>query len=64
MSAEKKDLNSLLIEQVVFQIREDIDSNDVESLEELLRFVPVKNLIHYLPEEDWKPFNKLLNDPS
>jgi hypothetical protein len=49
-----------LIEKVVEQIKEDLHCGEVEALEELLTFVPVENLIGYLPEEDWKPFNHLV----
>jgi len=48
MNVEQK-----LIERVVQQIRDDLYSGDVESLEELLRFLPKENLIQYLPEEEW-----------
>ena len=49
-----------LIETAVKQIELDIHCGDVEALEELLTFIPVENLIAYLPEEDWKPFNHLV----
>lgn len=54
------ELKHKLIEEVANQIKEDIDNGDVEAIEELLRFCPVENLIAYLPEDDCKPFNKLL----
>ena len=47
------DSSQALIDRVVEQIREDFDMGDIESLEELLRFVPKEKLIQYLPEEEW-----------
>lgn len=49
-----------LINKVIDQISIDIYT-DIEALEELLRFVPVENLIGYLPEEYWKDYEHLIN---
>ena len=48
-----------LIELVVQQIRQDVHCGEVEAIEELLTFLPIVNLIEYLPEEDWKQFKHL-----
>ena len=40
-----------LLLQVIEQIKEDIYENYLESLEELLNFIPNENLINYLSEE-------------
>ncbi len=48
-----------LIEKVVEQIKEDVHCGYYESLEGLLEFLSIDNLIEYLPEEDWKPFKHL-----
>ena len=48
-----------LIETVVKQIELDIHCSDYEALEEVLGFMPIDNLIEYLPEEDWKQFKHL-----
>ena len=48
-----------LIEKVVEQIKEDVHCGEVEAIEELLTFLPVVNLIEYLPEGDWKQFKHL-----
>ena len=57
MNKEQSDnLKQELIERVVEEIKQDLNFNDVESLEELLRFCPTKNLIAYLPEEEWGKF--------
>ena len=48
-----------LIETVIKQLEVDIHCHDLEAVEEMLGFVPVENLIAYLPEEDWKPFKHL-----
>jgi hypothetical protein len=41
-----------LIDRVLEQIKKDVESQDLMALDELLRFVPVKYLTGYLPEED------------
>lgn len=48
-----------LIETVLQQIVMDVHCGDSEAIEELLKFLPVVNLIEYLPEEDWKQFKHL-----
>lgn len=48
-----------LIEIVVEQIRQDVHCGEYEALAELLTFLPVVNLIEYLPEEEWKQFKNL-----
>ncbi len=40
-----------LLLQVIEQIKEDIRDNYIESLEELLNFIPNENLLGYLQEE-------------
>lgn len=40
-----------LIELVLKQIQDDVDSNDLTALEELLKRVPAQVLKSYLPEE-------------
>ena len=39
-----------LIEKVLNQIVADVESGDVTSIQELLKFVPEVNLKNYLPE--------------
>ena len=51
-----------LIETVLQQIVMDVHCGDSEAIEELLSFIPIGNLIAYLPEEDWKQFKHLRND--
>jgi len=50
-----------LIEKVCEQIVLDVHCGELEAIEELLSFLPVVNLIEYLPEEDWKQFKNLTN---
>lgn len=40
-----------LLKLVIKQIKEDIKDNYIESLEELLNFIPNENLLGYLDEE-------------
>lgn len=49
-----------LIDTVLEQIVMDVHCGDSEAIEELLSFIPVENLIGYLPEEDWKPYKHLV----
>ena len=48
-----------LLDAVIDQIREDFSYGYSEAVYELLSFIPVKNLVHYLPEEDWEQFKDL-----
>ena len=48
-----------LIEIVIDQLRLDVRCGELEAIEELLGFLPIVNLIEYLPEEDWKQFKHL-----
>lgn len=45
-----------LIDAVLEQIKENIAEGDLTAIEELLRFVPLQNLIQFLPEEVWKNY--------
>lgn len=56
---EAKELKQKLIERVVEHIKRDIEWGDVEAIEELLNFCPTKNLVGYLPEEEWNEFFEL-----
>jgi len=57
---DKKASKEFLIETVIEQIKVDVHCHTLEAIEELLGFIPVENLIAYLPEEDWKPFMHLV----
>lgn len=52
-------LKAELIELVVHHIKQDIEYGDVEAVEELLSFCPTKNLVGFLPEEEWDKFFEL-----
>lgn len=56
---QAKELKQQLIEQVVDNIKRDIEYGDVEAIEELLRFCPTNNLVSYLPEEEWDKYKEL-----
>ena len=53
-----KEQKEVLINKVIDLIKEDITTGDLTALDELLRFVPTKNLIGYLPEELWGSFGE------
>jgi len=48
-----------LVERVVEQIKQDLAEYGVEAIEELLFFCPTKNLVGYLPEEEWGEYFEL-----
>ena len=48
-----------LIDTVYDQIMHDIKIGYGEAIEELITFLPIVNLIEYLPEERWKEFKHL-----
>lgn len=45
-----------LINAVIEQLTNDLNSGDCTVLEQLLKQIPVDNLIQSLPEESWKEF--------
>lgn len=56
---EFDELEDKLIDRVIDQIKKDIQEGDETAIVELLWSTPLKNLIAYLPEEEWKEFNQL-----
>jgi hypothetical protein len=56
-----KTINDLL-DIALEQIKLDVRCGDYTALQELLKFVPVENLIEYLPEGDWRQFKHLKNN--
>jgi len=57
--ANRSQIQQDLIDAVINQIRYDISFGDETAIDELLGFVPVENLIGYLPEEDAEKFSIL-----
>jgi hypothetical protein len=53
-----------LIDTALEQIKLDVHTGELLALDELLGFLPNKNLIEYLPEEDWKQFKHLRDDTT
>lgn len=47
-----------LIDRVIEKIKEDIADGDVTALDELLKFIPIENLIAFLPENEHKNYKK------
>ena len=43
-------MNQELIDQVIEQIKTDVEDQDMTAIEELLRFVPTEYLLGYLSE--------------
>jgi hypothetical protein len=48
-----------VIEAVIEQIKRDFEMDDVSALHEMLKYVPKKNLLAYLPEEISDELKKL-----
>ena len=53
-----------LIEKVLEQIIVDVHCSDLEAIQILLEFLPVENMIEYLPEGDHKQFKHLRDAPT
>lgn len=49
----KRATKEQLINEVIENIKKDVYSGDLTAVDELLRFIPTKYLIGYLPEEEW-----------
>ena len=58
-SKEFDELEDKLIDRVIDQIKKDIQEGDETAIVELLWSTPLKNLIAYLPEEEWNDYNQL-----
>ncbi len=52
-----------LFDRLLTQIKEDMELTP-EVVEELLTFIPIDNLIQYLPEEEWEQWYKLYKHVS
>ena len=57
-----EELKEELLNDVILEIAEAFRYADYEALEELLNFIPVQNLIEYLPEELWEKYKSLRNE--
>lgn len=51
-----------LVDRVIEEIKSDINSGDVTALDELLLKTDVSLLVHYLPEEEWKNYDIILQE--
>ena len=51
-----------LIDAVIEDLKKGFEIGDYTVLNELLSFIPVKNLIQSLPEKDWNKFNNIEDD--
>jgi hypothetical protein len=54
----KKELIDVVLENIVL----DIHVGDHTALAEMLNFIPVENLVAYLPDEDFKKFYHLITE--
>lgn len=59
MENTRSELLHKLIGDVITQIRNDFYNQDLTAIYELLLSCPIKNLIAFLPEEDWAEFKNL-----
>ena len=51
-----------LVDRVIEVIKSDINSGDVTALDGLLLNTDVSSLVRYLPEEEWKNYNVILQE--
>ena len=58
--ATRTQIEQQIIDAVINQIRYDISFGDETAIDELLGFVPLENLLGYLPEEDAQKYYSLL----
>jgi len=55
----KENIKQELINDVIDRIKFDLLNGDETAIDELLNFIPNKNLIYFLPERDWKKYQSL-----
>ncbi len=55
----KEELKQQLIDTVIDRIKFDLLNGDETAIDELLNFVPNKNLVWFLPERDWEKYQSL-----
>ena len=48
-----------LLDEVIDRIKHDLLNGDETAIDELLNFIPIQNLIWFLPERDWKKYESL-----
>jgi DNA-directed RNA polymerase subunit RPC12/RpoP len=49
-----------LVDRVLYHIEKDFRDKDLTAVDDLLKYCPIKNLVAYLPEEEWAEFKHLL----
>ena len=52
----KKPTKQQLIDAVIDDLKKGFEYGDYTVLDELLHFIPKKNLVQALPEEEWKKY--------
>lgn len=55
----KLEIMENLINRVIAEIKKDFETGDLTALDEMLKSTPVRSLIAYLPEEEWKNFEEV-----
>lgn len=56
VQAEQEQIKQKVVDQVIEEIKRDIASGDTTVLDELLKSVSFKKLVHSLPEEKWSDY--------
>lgn len=51
-----EDRQQLIVDTVIESLKEDMKHGDYTVLDELLKFIPLTNLVQALPEEEWTKF--------
>lgn len=58
------DKNQVLVDAVIEELKKDFSNGDYTVIEEILFNVPKNILLHSLPEERWKEFQNINNNPN
>lgn len=56
LSKKQDEYVTSLVDEVIEQVKKDVADGDVTVIEELLKFIPIENLIQSLPEEEWAKY--------
>lgn len=54
-----EDRKQKLVDDVITELKDCFSSGDYTVLEELLKFIPMKNLVQALPEEQWSKYSEI-----
>ena len=62
IDSQKVSMYDILIGRVISDISKQINDGDIEAISELLSYIPRRNLICFLPEEDWSIYEDAIDE--